>query len=119
MGLRRYPPHAERVETHPRRRSRSSTHVYIHPDDFAHYKKTGKFQDGTILVKELISVGSKQATSGKGYFMGEFLGLEATIKDSKRYADEPGYWAYFSFGHAYPLADAAESLPRRGLQQLS
>ena len=85
--------------------------VYIHPDDFEHYRKTGKFPDGTILVKELVSVGSKAAVSGNGYFMGEFIGLEATIKDSKRFKDEPGYWAYFSFGHAYPLADTAESFP--------
>ena len=85
--------------------------VYIHPDDFAAYKKTGKFPQGTILVKELVSVGSKAATSGKGYFMGEFIGLEATIKDSKRFPDEPGNWAYFSFGHSYPLADTAEKFP--------
>lgn len=85
--------------------------VYIHPDDFAHWRKTGTFRDGTILVKELVSVGSKEAVSGKGYFMGEFVGLEATVKDAERFADEPGNWAYFSFGHAYPLADATAALP--------
>jgi hypothetical protein len=85
--------------------------VYIHPDDLDHYKRTGKFQDGTVLMKELVSVGSKRAVSGKGYFMGEFMGLEATIKDSKRFPDEPGNWAYFSFGHEYPLADKAEKFP--------
>ncbi len=45
--------------------------VYIHPDSWKHYKETGVFRDGTILVKELVSVGSKAATSGQGYFMGE------------------------------------------------
>ena len=85
--------------------------VYIHPADFDHWKRTGKFRDGTILVKELVSVGSKRAVSGKGYFMGEFTGLEATIKDSKRFKDEPGNWAYFSFGHSYPLADSAAAFP--------
>ncbi len=85
--------------------------VYIHPDDFAHWKETGTFRDGTILVKELVSVGSKQAVSGNGYFMGEFVGLEATVKDAERFADEPGNWAYFSFGHAYPLADVTAALP--------
>ena len=77
--------------------------VYMDPESFAHYEKTGKFRDGTVLVKELSSVGSKEAPSGKGYFMGEFTGLEAAIKDSKRFKDEPGNWAYFSFGHKYPL----------------
>ena len=38
--------------------------VYIDPASWAHYKKTGEFPDGTVLIKELISVGSKQATSG-------------------------------------------------------
>jgi len=85
--------------------------VYIHPDDFDHWKRTGKFRDGTILIKELASVGSKRATSGNGYFMGEFIGLEATVKDAKRFPDEHGNWAYFSFGHSYPLADSAAAFP--------
>ena len=71
--------------------------VYIHPDHYKVWKKTGAFPDGTILVKEMTLVGTKQAPSGNGYFMGEFAGLEATIKDSKRYKDEPGNWAYFSW----------------------
>ena len=44
--------------------------VYMDPESFAEYEKTGKFRDGTVLVKELISVGAKEATSGKGYFHG-------------------------------------------------
>ena len=77
--------------------------VYMDPESFAEYEKTGKYRDGTVLVKELSSVGSKNAPSGNGYFQGKFTGLEATIKDSKRFKDEPGNWAYFSFGHKYPL----------------
>ena len=85
--------------------------VYIHPDDFDHYSRTGDFPQGTVIVKELVSVGSKQAVSGNGYFMGEFIGLETTIKDAERFPEEPGNWAYFSFGHSYPLADEAAALP--------
>ena len=77
--------------------------VYMDPESFAEYEKTGKFLDGTVLIKELSSVGSKNAPSGNGYFQGEFTGLEATIKDSKRFKDEPGNWAYFTFGHKPPL----------------
>ncbi len=71
--------------------------VYIDPVSYDQYKATGKWRDGTILVKELVSVGTKAAVSGNGYFMGEFIGLEATIKSSKYFAKEPGNWAYFSF----------------------
>ncbi|MGI9516767.1 MAG: cytochrome P460 family protein [Pirellulaceae bacterium] len=85
--------------------------VYMDTESFEHYEETGEFRDGTMLVKELISVGSKSATSGAGYFMGEYIGLEVTIKDSERFGDEPGSWAYFSFGHEYPLAENASAQP--------
>ncbi len=71
--------------------------VYIAPRAWKAWKATGEFPDGTILIKELVSVGSKAAVSGNGYFQGEYVGLEAEIKDAKRFAKEPGNWAYFSF----------------------
>ncbi|MDB5390778.1 MAG: exported protein of unknown function [Planctomycetaceae bacterium] len=77
--------------------------VYMDPESFAHFEKTGEYRDGTVLVKELTSVGAKKASSGNGYFQGEFTGLEISVKDSKRFIKEPGGWAYFSFGHKYPL----------------
>ena len=30
--------------------------VYMEPKSWAHWKKTGEFRDGTILIKELVSV---------------------------------------------------------------
>lgn len=71
--------------------------VYIDPQSWSHWKETGEFRDGTILMKELVSVGSKSAASGNGYFEGDFIGLEATIKSKTHFPDEPGNWAYFSF----------------------
>jgi len=71
--------------------------VYIDPASYKHYKNTGKWKEGTILMKELVSVGTKAAVSGNGYFMGDFIGLEATIKSKEHFPDEPGNWAYFSF----------------------
>jgi len=71
--------------------------VYIDPKSWSHWKNTGQFRDGTILMKELVAVGSKAAVSGLGYFQGDFLGLEATIKSVKHFPNEPGNWGYFSF----------------------
>ena len=85
--------------------------VYIYPDDYDYWMDHGRWQDGTILVKELVLVGKKQEVSGNGYFMGDFTGLEVTIKDKKLYPNEPGNWAYFSFGHSYPLAETASAFP--------
>lgn len=74
--------------------------VYIDPASFAAYKRTGEFPNGTMILKELVSVGGKSMDSGNGYFQGEFLSLEAMVKDAKRFADEPGHWAFFRFGEA-------------------
>jgi len=71
--------------------------VYIDPASWAEYKKTGKFPEGTVMVKELVSVGSKLAASGAGYFQGEFIGLEAAVKSSAKHPKEPGNWGYYSF----------------------
>ena len=85
--------------------SRSSTQSTSIPDSFAHFKKTGEFRDGTVLVKDLVGVGTKEAPSGKGYFMGDFNGMDVSIKDSKRFKDEPGKWGYFTFGHKPPAQE--------------
>ena len=81
--------------------------VYVDRESFSHFKKTGEFRDGTVLVKDLVSVGSKEAPSGKGYFEGDFNGMDVSIKDSKRFKDEPGNWGYFTFGHKPPLKTEA------------
>lgn len=85
--------------------------VYIDPESFAYWKKTGEFRDGTMVVKELLNVGTKKALTGNGYFMGTFTGLEAAVKDSKRFPDEPGHWAYFMYGMKYPLPDKVAAKP--------
>ncbi len=94
--------------------------VYIEPSAFAAYSATGEFPEGTQIAKELTSVrsnnnaenGSTQEVSGVGYFEGEFQGLELTVKDTERFKDEPGGWAYFSFGHsAPPYEQTASAMP--------
>ncbi len=87
--------------------------VYIDPDAWAQWKDTGRFPDGTILMKELVSVGATQAVSGNGFFEGDYIGLEAEIKSAKHFPNEPGNWAYFSFTRPdqETLAETAEPFP--------
>lgn len=82
--------------------------VYMDPESFAYYQKNGKYRDGTVIVKELTSVGTKEASSGEGYFQGEFTGLEVSVKDSKLFPNDPGNWGFFSYGHSYPLKDMSK-----------
>jgi len=92
-------------------------HVYVEAKNLDAYLKTGDFPDGTILIKELTRVlkptypdGSRTEPSGRGYFNGELNGIDASVKDSKRFAKTNG-WGYFTFGHhPMPYAEtAAES----------
>ena len=82
--------------------------VYIEQKNVDAYLKTGEFPEGTVIVKELTRVlnpdfpdGSRKEPSGRGYFNGEYNGIDLTIKDSKRFAKTNG-WGFFTFGH-HPL----------------
>lgn len=93
-------------------------HVYVNPDAYAVYKRTGEFPDGTVIAKELVLLqkgdykdGSKNAPSGRGFFAGELQGMDVMVKDSKRYQDTND-WGFFNFGHqAPPYLSAARAAP--------
>ncbi len=93
--------------------------VYVEKSNFDAYQKTGKFPEGTVLVKELVLVvkptfpdGSREEPSGRGYFEGEFNGMDVSVKDSKRFAGTNG-WGYFTFGHhALPYEQTAAESPK-------
>jgi Cytochrome P460 len=82
--------------------------VYVEQKNVDAYLKKGEFPEGTVIVKELTRVlnptfpdGSRKEPSGRGYFNGEYNGIDLTIKDSKRFAKTNG-WGFFTFGH-HPL----------------
>jgi hypothetical protein len=93
-------------------------HVYIDGKNVDAYLKTGSFPEGTVIVKELTRVlnptfpdGSRQEPSGRGYFNGEYNGIDVTVKDSKRFAKTNG-WGFFTFGHhPEPYAQTAAEAP--------
>jgi hypothetical protein len=86
--------------------------------DLDAYKKTGTFPEGTLIVKELTLVleptfpdGSRTEPSGRGFFNGAFNGIDATVKNGKRFAKTNG-WGFFTFGHhAQPYAASAAEAP--------
>ncbi len=86
--------------------------VYVDPKSWSHYKTTGTFREGTMFAKELTLVGDTAATSGIGFFNGKLQGFEIAHKDSKRYSEETGGWAYYTFGHHdEPYADSTAAMP--------
>lgn len=93
-------------------------HVYVEERNLDIYLRTGSFPEGTVLIKELTRVlkpafpdGSRTEPSGRGYFNGELNGIDASVKDSKRFAKTNG-WGYFTFGHhPMPYAQTASESP--------
>ena len=76
-------------------------HVYLQPEAYRQYRESGKFPEGTMLVMEVYSAGSKASINRQGSFSDEFLRVEAAVKDSKRWQEG---WAYFDFGGPEPRA---------------
>jgi Cytochrome P460 len=93
-------------------------HVYVEEKNLDAYLKTGSFPEGTMFVKELTRVlnptfpdGSRAEPSGRGYFNGEYNGIDVTVKDSRRFAKTNG-WGFFTFGHhPLPYAKTAAESP--------
>lgn len=88
--------------------------VYVEPNTYRTFMKTGKWPEGSLMVKEfsITSIDSKNCDGPPAYvcnlggskviFSHGQTGLSLMLKDSKRYPDEPGGWSYFSFGHQAP-----------------
>lgn len=94
--------------------------VYVQPSAFKAYRKTGKWPEGTMMLKELQLVddpkgdekdGSRYEPSGRGFFPGPVNGMDVSVKDSSRFKESQN-WGYFNFGHhAPPYAKTAKAAP--------
>jgi hypothetical protein len=72
--------------------------IYINPESYQAYLRTGQFPDPTILVMEVFKAEDKDQKGilASGQFQGKRIELAAAVKDSHR----PGGgvpWAYYSF----------------------
>ena len=73
--------------------------VYIQPEAYEHYLKTGKFPDPTVLVMEVFEAkerDSKGVVSG-GLFPGAERRVEVAVKNGKRPGGSKMDWAYYDF----------------------
>lgn len=84
--------------------------VYVQPSAFQAYRETGKWPEGTMMLKELQLVddqkgdeddGSRYEPSGRGFFPGPVNGIDIAVKDSSKFKDSKN-WGYFNFGHHAP-----------------
>jgi hypothetical protein len=112
LGLRY---HKDLKDTPPRASDRPKKagpgefhNVYIRPDAYDHYVKTGTFPDRTVLVMDVYEAKDrdpKGIVSG-GLFPGAHRRFEVAVKNGKRPDGSKTDWAYYDFGPSKATAAA-------------
>ena len=67
--------------------------VFVNPEAYASFQKTGAWPDKTILVKENRFAESAGTLSKSGQFQSGVKSVEIHLKDQARF---PGQWAFFA-----------------------
>jgi hypothetical protein len=80
--------------------------VFVTPEAYRAFLKTGTWPDKTMFVLELRSSVTEGSINKGGHFQGNVIGVEVEVKDEKRF---PGKWAFFDFR---PGAKTAKPLPQ-------
>jgi hypothetical protein len=72
--------------------------IYINPESYEAFKRTGTFPDPTMLVMEVFRAEDKDAGGvlSRGQFEGKRISLSAAVKDKNR-PDGGVPWAYYTF----------------------
>ena len=84
--------------------------VYLEPEAYRHYLRTGKFPEKTMLVLVHYQPVTNESINRRGYFEGKMTGLSIALKDHDHF--EEG-WAYFSFSNGdAPLKKTAKAFPK-------
>jgi hypothetical protein len=75
--------------------------IYINPEAYAHFRKTGEFPNPTILVMDMFEAADKQQNGAlaKGVYDGDRRGIQVAVKNigrpDPRITRPP--WAYYIF----------------------
>ncbi len=74
--------------------------VYINPEAYAQYVKTGKFPEKTVLVLDIFKAEEREPRNivSEGLFPGAHAGVAVAVKNSARPDGSKTDWAYYDFG---------------------
>jgi hypothetical protein len=86
--------------------------VFVNPESYRAFKRTGRWPERTMFVLELRRGELNASINNGGRTQGAVAALEAAVKDSARFASTGG-WAYMGFGPGSNLQPSAAPLPNR------
>jgi len=81
--------------------------VFVNPSAYRSFMQTGKWPNSTMLVLEVRRSSTESELVKDGHFQTGLVALEAQVKDSRL----PDGWAFYSWGPASALKDAADPAP--------
>ncbi|MGC2400867.1 MAG: cytochrome P460 family protein [Acidobacteriaceae bacterium] len=82
--------------------------VFVNPEAYQSYMKTGTWPDHTMLVLEVRAAPGRGSINQKGNFQGERMAVEVHVKDKGRF---PESWAFFGFEAGGTPATSAKRVP--------
>ena len=86
------------------------SNVFVNPDSYREFMKTGKWPNGTMFILEIRSALENVSINNGGRTQGDIIAIEASVKDTTRFPD--GGWAYLGFDDRAGLKTAAAPFPR-------
>ena len=80
--------------------------VFVNPSSYRSFMQTGQWPNGSVFILEGRNSSSEGSINKAGRFQTGLAGLEAEVKDARF----PDGWAFFAFGPAGSMKDAAAPL---------
>jgi hypothetical protein len=89
------------------------TNVYVTPDAYREFMRSGKWPDKTMFVLEARRAETAASIDNVGKSQGALLAIESAVKDAARFGANSGSngWGYFTFDGPGGLKDSASVLP--------
>ena len=78
--------------------------VFVNPSAYRSFLANGRWPDQTVLVLDVRSAESNGSINRGGHFKTETAGIEAHVKDEKRFRRK---WAFFGFPAGSKVSEAA------------
>lgn len=82
--------------------------VYANPSSYREFLRTGKWPDGTVLILEVRESESKGSINQHGHYQTSVAGIEAHVKDSRRFSNDG--WAFFDLSPRQGQRDSVKAM---------